>query len=506
MHIFIFEIVAALVLFSLNFGAIAVKYVDIQKNKFADTVLYTRSIGTTISKQSGIIPYCFVSDDDRQVFLLARFKDMSKMSVNAKAYTLMCTNVDDHGKSIGTPKESIKGRVYIFASTGYIGIYLYTTNMPFESKLKEIQVCSSSVLGGRGQMNLTDKKALENYDRFGLYINPAGRKAVSADWLNEHTIGDAFDMEAIYEQCISRPEEKELRTDLAASVDKLETTMSMIDEYRGRLSNVYNLEVPPRYDYFIDDKVEVAYDYEYLYETDENGNQVLDENGEPIPLYQYKVGEDGNYILDENGKKIPEEDEHGNPIQLVAVDSDGNPVMNQIHKVFTPGNVSPGGVDFDWYPYSLLKGGYSQAIKDEMDGRSIDEYLTDVQSEWDQNILKEASNERSRDWYKKDGSLFDKTATDPVTQNIVADINAYSTALTDYYTTKHVYEYEQLPALLTIERNLAIMSTVYTDTMWLKEIDEPEYDDAGNPKTDSNGNPITHKASYYVDDGIMYCW
>ena len=490
MHIFIAEIASAVLLFSLNLGAIGVKYDYLKRTAFADTSLYTNSLMTTISQRQGVIPYMFVSEDDRQCFIMVRFQDMENMTINAGSYSMLLTNVNNKGQSTHEPTEGVKGRIYIFGTSGYMGIYLYTTNAPFERTLKELQVCSSSALA-RGKADIENQDSLENYDRFGMYINPAGNDAKTADFLENHAIGDEFDIKQIYEQLISRTEERQLRQDLEESIGKLESGLNSIDEYRGRL-NSYGLELPERHEYQLGDKVEVAYDYEYLWQTDEEGNQILDDAGNPQPVWL--TDENGEYVLDSEGNKQ----------QAIAADENGNPKYTEAHKVFKPGTVTLGGIDFDWYPYNLLRGGYSQAIETQLAGMSIEEYVATTRSEWDQQSVK--VDVATKDWYYSNGTIVDKSAEDPLTQAIMSDITGYSTALDTYLKEKHHYEYDLVPSTLLLERNLNVMSTVYTETMYKTTVEQPVLDEAGNQQTDAEGNVITQPVEMYVDDGVLRTW
>jgi len=91
--------------------------------------------------------------------------------------------------------------------------------------------------------------------------------------------------------------------------------------------------------------------YEPVYETDENGDFVLDDNGEKIPVYE--TDENGDFILDSAGNKIqstvpvyayeverydPVLDENGNP--TYEEDDEGNlwPITQPVYKLDENGN------------------------------------------------------------------------------------------------------------------------------------------------------------------------
>ena len=81
-----------------------------------------------------------------------------------------------------------------------------------------------------------------------------------------------------------------------------------------------------------------------IYETDlETGENILDAEGNPIPIpvrkiayeyeYEYETDDEGNEILDADGKPVlvyePERDENGNLIYQTKVDAEGRPVPRE---------------------------------------------------------------------------------------------------------------------------------------------------------------------------------
>lgn len=444
LHIFVVMVVAVFLVFILDIVTIGIKYHNNNKNMFANTVLYSNSFTTTLSETTGSIQQCFVSSDDRQVFLFIKFDDMSKIATNAQTYQMRCTNIDDKFQSVGTPNEGIEGRIYMFGSTGYMGIYLYTTEKPFASALKQIQVANGNVI--QRSRRKDDSTDISNYDRFPIYINPAGNNAQTISFLEDHTIGDEFDMRTIYERFVTSYEESAIRTELDDKIAAMNDSMGIAVEYNSRLKN-YGLNVPPVNEYV-------------------TGDQFI---STPV----YKTNADGTICTDENG----------------------NQVLDYTYTKFEANSIIPGGVDFEWHDHSLkdANDGYINLLKVEMAGRSVEEYIADLNTVEGNGQMRDTET-LAAEWTYTNGTVLDKMATDQLTQTVMADINAYVNEINNYLSAKSAYQYDLLPRLLLLERDLNNMSTIYTSTRWENEV----------TVTDENGNEVTE--TRLVDDNVMRVW
>jgi len=152
-------------------------------------------------------------------------------------------------------------------------------------------------------------------------------------------------------------EDSDIGYDYEENVDELNELEAKIDALDQNLEGLYEYETDPNTGEYILDadgnrikKTKVDGNgnpvYEVEYETDENGNYILDDDGNLIVVYEkeyekeyekqyeieyeleyqieYEVDQDGNLILDADGNPIPVLDGDGNPV--LAVDADGNPI------------------------------------------------------------------------------------------------------------------------------------------------------------------------------------
>lgn len=481
MHIFCVEMAALIGMFAINLTTIGVKYNHDQSTMFADTVLYTNSFMTSLSNTPGTVENIFVSSDDRQCFIMLHYDNMQNISTDAANYTMMLTNVDKSGSPTKTPDEGVKGRVYMFGATGYMAVYLYTTDAPFSNNLKQLRVLSHSVLNRTEVIDENDN-SLRNYDVIQLYLNPSGANGETASFLEDHPIGGDFDMNIIYERLIYLPQEQALKEELDATTLELKNTYNSIVEYRNRL-NEYGINVPPISKFITGDKIDTVYEYEYVYETDENNEIVTDEEDNPVIAT----------------------DENGNPI--AQVDENGNPKYTDSYLNYVAASIVPGGTMFDYHKSSLQNGGYSQLIPDLMGDLSITDYLAELEQQRNAHYADVLSSAGFRNgWTYTDGSVFIDDASDTLSQTIAADIGSYEDKTNVYVNLKYAYQYDLLPGLLTLERNLGLISQVYTDTMHEAEVEVPVVDENGNQLTDEKGNPQTTTQLMYVDDDVLMVW
>ncbi|MBQ7923671.1 MAG: hypothetical protein IJ329_00035 [Clostridia bacterium] len=134
-------------------------------------------------------------------------------------------------------------------------------------------------------------------------------------------------------------------------------------------------------------------DHVYEYEKDADGNYVLDENGNKIPVYEYAYEKDtdGNYILDTDGNKIPvyktDEngdyvlDEDGNKIQAYETDENGQPIKTTA-AMWSYLFDNPDTVAVERPDYYYLLG-------HDTDAHGIDQMITNMQANMQTKSLKQ---------------------------------------------------------------------------------------------------------------------
>lgn len=220
-------------LLSVVVTSIAIKKAKDDSVTLDNRVVYTNSFKTSLTEQSGTVEGIYKNEDNTKVFVLLKFKSMSKMSTNAENYQMFLT-----GSSLDMKKTDLKnvpkGCIYMFGSTGYMGIYLVDTN-GFQKQIFDLVVRCNSELSSKTQTaseSYNGDASFTNYDQFRLYFNPGGTKCGIMECLSSDEVRP-FD---IYEELIVRPKELELRDTLNADLETMQTNLAVIQEYTERVA------------------------------------------------------------------------------------------------------------------------------------------------------------------------------------------------------------------------------------------------------------------------------
>lgn len=127
--------------------------------------------------------------------------------------------------------------------------------------------------------------------------------------------------------------------------------------------------------------------------------------------------------------------------------------------VYHPQYVFENGVDFDWYHYTLHDTSFLDLVKSPEQ--------TDIQFF---NSLQDYSASQgyvsTADWYMADGTLIDLSSASGsqlMNMNAISEnIDGYTTALSDYYSTKMTYQCTDLVSYLAIEANMKDAGKYFT--------------------------------------------
>lgn len=233
------------------------------RTAMTEDAVYSTEFITSRTKQQGDVIDVYTSKDKTKAFLLLKFENMSQMSRDANNYEAFLT-----GSTLKMKKDKLKsapsGIIYMFGSTGYMGIYMVETE-GFPKQILDLTVRCDVELA------TVDESAIETdydesfllYDQFKIYFNPGGTAATTLDCLNSEKPPTAYDL---YTQSVIALQEKELRETLDADVVKLHKDLQMIDEATSRVSAL-NIQVPKAPAVISGDKVDV--------DKQEDGTEIL---------------------------------------------------------------------------------------------------------------------------------------------------------------------------------------------------------------------------------------
>lgn len=235
LHVFGFAVFAMIGVFAVNLIAMSVQHNQLVAQANRVRVKLTSNFTMSASGVNGSVENIFVDNTKQNCFILLHFDDISKMTANVNAYHLAMVDVDTKGKQSAIKKENFSAEIYLWGSTGYMGIDLHS-DAPFKNHPKLLLLQTNSAVGSSSN----------NYsDRGKFAFNPGGTSATTIDFY-EKFINNQQDLNfsTIYRQIYSVSAEKTARKALIDTYSSLKSSRTSIIEYRNRLISNYNIDVP----------------------------------------------------------------------------------------------------------------------------------------------------------------------------------------------------------------------------------------------------------------------
>lgn len=294
MQIFGVMVLFTVMIFIINLITIKTGYEKKLADYMSTNVRYTDSVQMSLSGVRGSVSKIYIDKSRTQCFILLNFSNTDTITAIANNYQMFVTNVDNNGAHSSTPKEQLTGEIYMFGTTGIVGLYL-KSDIPFENSLKEIVLRSYSKVTSNTRPYYKRTSTDAEYDQCHLYFNPGGSGSTTIEFLEKHIDGTEFDLTEIYRQVNSVNKEIEIRKNILQFYSDLHASMSKIDEYRRRLVN-YNVDIPELPTYIKGDYFDTV--------------TIFNSAGEQVGTYEK----------------------------------------------YYPATIVPGGTEYDWYMGSILKG------------------------------------------------------------------------------------------------------------------------------------------------------
>lgn len=399
LQIFGMMVFTVILIFVVNLISIKITYEKKLNNYLSSTSKYTSSFQMSLSGVKGTVSKVYVDNSKTQCFILAKLVSTSSLTMVANNYQMFVTNVNYGGSNAGTPDENFTGEIYMFGSTGLIGLYL-KSDVPFENTMKQLTLRSYTKYTSNTSPYFRTTSTDAKYDQCHIFFNPGATGTQTIDFLENHVQGTDFDLSGVYRQVNSVNKEKEIRNNILQFYDDLIAVMNKIMEYQNRLENAYNVDVPelPKYikgDYFDD-----------------------------IPIYDAEGVQIGSY------------------------------------RKYIPATIVPGGTEYDWYNGNILDGyfklvpnttkmtvrDYIYALNTDAGTRRIPEMKSD---EW---YYKDGTEVR----------LKSDVTTTSLELEVVNNIKLYEKQLDKYIELKKAYQTEYLTDLLLLEANSATVGQIYS--------------------------------------------
>jgi hypothetical protein len=205
--------------------------------------LYTTEFTTSRTNVTGEVENVYTSKDKTKAFVLMKFSDVDKMSTNADNYQAFLTGASAKGNQ-ATLKSYPSGSIYVFGTTGYMGVYLVNTN-GFPTQILDLTMrCDSELSETTDTTRVDDAKddaSFAKHDQFKVYFNPGASGATNIACLDSDKAPSKLDL---YNQMVVDTEKKDIEKKLTTDLEMMRTNLNQIQEYTDRLKNTDGIQVP----------------------------------------------------------------------------------------------------------------------------------------------------------------------------------------------------------------------------------------------------------------------
>lgn len=389
----------------IGFSSAGVSAATAGHDELVTRSVYANSFVMSKTGVEGDVLGVYTSEDRTQAMVLLKFDDIAQVSTDASNYQAFLTGTDQ-SLSQKTPEGSPEGSIYMFGSTGYMGIALENPE-GFDPQILNITVRANSELVPLSEREEVDEEmtngdgSFSTYDQLRLFVNPGASEAKHLSALDEGEL----DPTQIYDEMVISPQEQELRETMQGQLETMQSDLAAIDEYKQRLRTMkvdgLSVKLPDDPEKIRDDAITC------------DGRSLRGETGDGAQC------ESGDLALSTSW-------------------------------------TFPDGFNFDWREGSVLEGYLDEIVPAD---RSNLEYLSE-HAERDS----EAMRTNDIEWQMSDGSyLVDLGGEDT---ELVANLNSTISLLTGayetYYDHKQEYQVDSMTGLLNLELSLQDVDTNYT--------------------------------------------
>ncbi len=221
---------ALVVLLALAGGRIYMHKMKLENVKLGEQVTYTTDVTMSLTGNTGQVVNVFMDSSHTKAFVLLHWDDVTKVITDANDYEFFLT-----GSTMDMIPEPIachpSGSIYMFGSTGYMGIYLVDTNGFPKQILYGILRCNSMAAPIAESRPTYDDSSFNEFDQCQIFFNPGASAYTPAAFLDEGRM-DIYD---IYEATVIDGQEEEIRSGLDDTLNSMQGALGRIDEYERRV-------------------------------------------------------------------------------------------------------------------------------------------------------------------------------------------------------------------------------------------------------------------------------
>ena len=384
--------------FLANLFSMKIVYDNGVQQYMTSTVMFTTNFQMSLSGVKGTVNNIFVDKSKKQCFILATLDEAAMLTMDASQYQMFVTNTTEDGVSTGKPREQLTGEIYMFGTTGHIGLY-FSSPMPFDNRMKKVTLRSYKKYTANTSPHFVTTQTDAKYDQCHIYFNPGGTSAKSIEFLEKHTPGTDFKMSEIYRQISTVNDYKEVRDELETCQRDMISIINRIAEYKNRLTTNYGLALPEYPEWIKGDKFDPV--------------EVKDEAGNVKSTY-YK---------------------------------------------FVPNFILPGGTDFDWRSGTVNEG-YYHLVPDKGE-MSMRDYLLKLSADKKARKVDNAKFDVWYYSDGTEVEFVESYAT-KYEQEMKKTTEEYQQLFNDYLSLKTKYQVELLPSFIEMELESETVGQAYT--------------------------------------------
>lgn len=396
-------------------GSSAASAFQSDNDALSATALYHHDFTTSKTQLEGTVDGVFRNTEGNKALVMMHFAPEAPISYDAadyQAFLLGTTPEIKDGESL--PAEplktsGIKGKFYLFGSTGYVGVVL-EADQAFDKQVMNLTVRANEELtfveqqeDGASGTELASDATFEKYDQWRVFFNPGGSEAKTIKALDTQI----FDPTKAYHEVVQASEEEAVRTKLDDQLSLMRSDLTRINSYSSDLQTTkvdgLHLRAPKLPKAIAGDEV---------------------------------VGESAAQSKDKKSS------------QALKTDT-----------------VLPGGFDISWRDGSVQEGYLHDLVPA---GQNYAQFLEAKSNEAGEgeDIKSEISGMK---WKLSDGSNLteDYRSSDVVMQPLMSVMNNLTQAYTDYATNKATYQVDQMLELLALDvqlQNVQANTSVSSDT------------------------------------------
>lgn len=214
----------------ISVGSVYYRKKTLEKVQLGAQVMYTRDCEMSLTGNTCHVENVFINTDRTKAFVLLKWNDVSKIVTDASKYQVWLT-----GSSMSFTPEPLMSHpscgIYMFGSSGYMGIYMVDVDRFPEQIMYMTVRCSDMATTVRSEMPVYDDPSFRQYDQMAIYFNPGGSAFTPASFLDENRM-DIYD---IYEATVVNGQEEAIRDELDGLLSRMQGSLKHIDEYSYRV-------------------------------------------------------------------------------------------------------------------------------------------------------------------------------------------------------------------------------------------------------------------------------